>query len=33
MLDYSREATALVAGKTRGDLDADRKLRYQNHSD
>jgi uncharacterized protein with HEPN domain len=26
MLDYSREAATLVAGKTRRDLDADRKL-------
>jgi uncharacterized protein with HEPN domain len=26
MLDYSREAAALIAGRTRGDLDADRQL-------
>ena len=26
MLDYSREAAGLVAGRTRGDLDDDRKL-------
>jgi len=26
MLDYSREAVALLAGRTRGDLDADRQL-------